>query len=366
VTIGATAFTNDAATSLTINNTNTGAANTGTAAEGIVTVDMTDAALATLAFTGTAATTVALGADTATTFTITDSDSGAVIVTPTSFSAATITATNSGTGTLTIGSFSGSSTLATLDLNGSVAATVSADTLATGVTVAGSTDNAVVSLSLTGATGTHSDNITLGNGNDSVTVLGGGAATATENITLGNGGTATTHNVVDLSGNASIANVVVGTGMNVVTMGSGVDTVTFGTHAASATVFDTVAVTATTQSYTPQTTSSQLSINTASLDVIKGLVAGDTISFAGLASGEVAATATNLAGVAGDVVFAHGTYVGGSTNSFTLNSSGADTLMTYDSSGHTASGGNFVSVVLVGTSFTSAIAHTVTSTLHIA
>ncbi len=313
----------DAATSLAISNTTTG---TDTAS---VTIGaLTDDTLATLSFSGSGATTITLLTDTAKAETITNSGTGAATVTE-----------------------APSATLATLNLNGSVAFTLgtadvgtpasatSGDTLHTGVTVAGSTDNAVVSLAIDGAASGKTDSITLGNGADTVQVLVGGG---TENITLGNGA-----NTVELSQVAAgtVDKIVLGTGVNAVTLGLGLDTVTFGTHAKA----DSLILTnSTTGSFATPTTTSQVTIIATAVDVVTGLVAGDTITVPGATS---VAAATNLAagGAATDVEVAHGTY-SGTAGTFSYSSAGTDTLMTY------GTGATAVSVVLVGFDFTSKIA----------
>jgi len=359
--IGGTLTTN--APTFTIN-----ATETGTATNSVVTIaDLNDVTLTTLAFTGVATTTIgAMATLTGTSFTITDSDTGAVSITAGDIvDAATLTFTNSGAGSLVIGSLTAASA-ATIDLNGSVGLTLIGDSVATGVTVAGGTDNAKVSLTFTtGATGTHTDTITLGNGIDTIT-LGAGAAGATEIITLGNGGTSVAANhfsTVNLLASASTATVTVGTGVNLVETGTGLDNVTFGAHSPSVTAYDTLSVGQTAASFTIATTNSQTAINANALDVIKGLVAGDTLSFANIAnltgaaaggdggaSAVVSGSAANgLGGVNAEVTFAHGTYSGGN---FTLSATGTDTLVTYDA-GNTAAH-HFVSVVLVGYDYNAA------------
>jgi S-layer protein len=93
---------------------------------------------------------------------------------------------------------------------------------------------------------------------------------------------------------------------------------------------------------------------TSTFDVIRGLVAGDTITLIkaiGTDAGTTVKTAdltlagTNLAAANNAVVFATGTYDAGA-GTFTYAANGADTVMTYDTgAGATVTG---ESVVLVG------------------
>jgi hypothetical protein len=135
-----------------------------------------------------------------------------------------------------------------------------------------------------------------------------------------------------------------GPGQDSVTLGDGLDRVTFGSGGDSLVANSTIA------SFATATTTSQTTISTANLDVIKGLSVGDSITFAGGPDG-VSGAATvqaskNLAGVAGDVEFARGTYnaIG---ETFTENTTGHDTLLTYGTTGH------FVGIVLVGIQYIS-------------
>jgi hypothetical protein len=282
---------------------------------------------------------------------------------------------------LTITTDATTASLATIDLNGSVALTLTGDSVTTGVTVAGSTDNAAVSLTLAGSAATYTDSITLGNGKaDMVDVtaaagtetisLGNGAGdtvtvvdavgTSTSTITVGNGGTATHVNVVDVSADIGAATITVGTGVDTVKLGpgqevasgtsaAGVQTVTFGAHTSTTISYDTLDLSLDLGNNSfANAGNNPSSIITSGLDIVTGLVKGDQIVLP--QTDTVVANAASLAGAIGDVEFAHGTY-SASAGTFAYNASGADTLMTYDSDGT-----HLVSVVLVGTTFTSHIA----------
>jgi len=145
--------------------------------------------------------------------------------------------------------------LQALTLNGNVAIKVGGVSYASGITVAGASDNAAVSLVSTGNTLAGStDSVTLGNGNDQVT-LGQGQIGSTQSITLGSGidsvtsasdGTvnialgatssgsdtitvsgndanvtlsAGTSNLITLGGSSDVVNLSLGSGSNSVTLG---------------------------------------------------------------------------------------------------------------------------------------------------
>jgi hypothetical protein len=341
-------FSDDSAATLTISNVGT-----GIGALGVVTLkSFTDSSLATLNFAGSNAIQIVSLTDGITSgVTINDSNNSAVDIAAfgSSVAATTITVTNSSaTGLLTIGDGTGviATALNSLTLNGAVAFTLASDSVISGTTVSAGTDNADVSIALAGTAAGDTDNVVLGNGNDSVAVRGSG----TENITLGNGGTAAAVNTVDLNGSTAVATVVVGTGMNDVTLGSGLEKVTFGRHVATASFYDMVGATSTSASFSSATTSSQNSVATANLDIVSGLVAGDKIVLP-VATDSLAA-ATNLAGANGAALLAHGSY-NASSGSFVYNPSGSDSLLTYDAVN--GSSHPFVSLVLVGVSFSSAI-----------
>ena len=103
-----------------------------------------------------------------------------------------------------------------MNLNGAVTMTKSAMAATTGIRVNGSTDNNVVSLTLSGITAAGvTDTITLGNGNAD-TVIYGAASLGTHNVTFGAG----TANVYTESATvAGVATVNLGTGSSTVTFG---------------------------------------------------------------------------------------------------------------------------------------------------
>ena len=176
---------------------------------------------ATAAVTITAATVV-----NSTNISVVNSGSAALtIATLTDSAATTETFTNSGTSTLTIGGTAHPGTaLTTINYNGNVADTITADAVTTAITVKGATNNANVSLTFTGITAAGvTDTITLGNGVD--TVIFSAASLGTHNVTLGNG-----------AGNTFTENTTIVGNVNL-TLGTGNTTVTFGTAATMTTGF---------------------------------------------------------------------------------------------------------------------------------
>jgi len=157
---------------------------------------LSDNFLTTLAFGGSEATTLTALTTTATSLTVTDSDAASVTIGAGSFADTVLTSAifsnTSATGTLTIGGVLGipETALATLNLNGNVSVYFNNVTVTSGITVAGSTDNANVGFTATGAATAagKTDSVTLGNGSDSVE-LGAGAPTSTQTVVLGNGST---------------------------------------------------------------------------------------------------------------------------------------------------------------------------------
>jgi hypothetical protein len=193
------------------------------------------------------------------------------------------------------------------------------------------------------------------NGTDSLSVQNGNgdwiyaSGTHPVSIHMGNG----INDVAEHEGGGNAA-ISVGTGLgDTVEVGSGVDTVSFGAHAPSLTLWDTLDLdNLTAQSFTPQTTASQVSVLAGGLDVVSGLAHGDHIDLPGAASGDtVGGVITNLAGVAGEVVFSTGTLSGGV---FTYSAGGHDALMIYDNGS-----GGFVDVALVGGAAEAAHAHAI-------
>jgi len=199
-----------------VSNAGTGQVNTITAFQ--------DASLSTLSLTGTGSTTISNAFTTnATTLTI------------------NANATNgTAASALTFGGGISGTSLTTLTLTGTENISLGTVTQGTGnFTVAGSADNANISLALAGVTSSgHTVGITLGNGNNVVTDTSA-AAGASVNITLGNG-----NNTVTVGATATNT-VVLGTGHNnVIEAAGGNVNLTFGAHTASgsAAVIDNLTV----------------------------------------------------------------------------------------------------------------------------
>jgi S-layer protein len=154
------------ATSMTINNTNT-------SAHGLVATLLTNDNLGSLTFTGTGETYITTLTDgTSTTLTLANTGTQTAVVTAITTSAVMTSLTLSGNvqvGTGLVGSASG----VLLTNTG-------------GITISGATDHAAVRVIATGAALTNTDNITLGNGNNSITNTSS-ATDATVNITVGTG-----------------------------------------------------------------------------------------------------------------------------------------------------------------------------------
>jgi len=249
VTIGALSETTAAAaTTFTINNTETNAA-------GVTITTLTDNSLATLDFKGTNASAI-------TTFDSTSSSAIAI--------------NNTGTSTATIGTFTDNSatsvtlgsgvTLGQGATTGAEASIGLQDNGTSGIAVYGSSDNAHVTVNLTaGATTGKTDTIDLGNGNNYVA----------------DASTATTGTV----------NIAVGTGSNMLVLGTavtatdGVFNVTLGTHTA-ATGIDSITVNAT----------GGANYATVANVVITGAVTGDVIKFGSDASSSSTALTATTAG----------------------------------------------------------------------
>jgi S-layer protein len=216
-------------------------------------------------------------------------------------SAASETLTNSGSSTLAVGVLAGQN-LASLTLNGNVAADLMGDTVATGVTVNGTTDNSAVTvdMSLSGAASGATDSITLGNGTDSVNDLA--AAGATVNIRVGNGGNSTTANTITVGdanstimAGSGVNTILAGNGTNTITVGNGNDIITAGNG--NNTIIagsgnDTISVGAGLNAITVGAGADTLQFTTGSSDgsgsvysTITGAQAGDTLAFAGTGTG---------------------------------------------------------------------------------
>jgi S-layer protein len=304
LTIGTTL--NDGAPTLTITNTST-----STAAS--VINNLTDNALSTLILAGSDKTTITTLVD----------------------SAGVVAITNSGTSTATIGTTWTTASLANLTLTNGVALTLS-DSLATGIAIGGSTDNAVVNLSLLGAgnhvvalgngndivvSGAGNDTITVGNGNNSITGGAGGDA-----ITLGTGVNTLVYRVTT----DSVANNTTQAGMDVVTnVNFSVDTITL--PGGVTTVFAPLAI----------ATADNLGL-LATLSGTAGLAGGAGTAFA---TANTAVVVTISAGTAA------GTYlVTDDASGAGVAFSGADTIIKLVSSSGTAAVGSFTTAA--ATTFT--------------
>jgi hypothetical protein len=178
--------------------------------------------------------------------------------------------------------------------------------------------------------GAGNNKVTLGNGINTVFSDGGA-----DTIVVGNG----YNNISTGAGNDKIT---VGTGANIVNAGTGSDTITFGAHVVG--MIDQLVIGSATDSGSLVTATG----STAALDVVKGIQAGDTITFSGMsyATGNLSLTGSTLAGTDNAVVFATGTY-DATAKTFVYSATGTDTLVTYDTDA-TASSVVDHSIVLVG------------------
>ena len=161
-------------TSLTINNS----AVNGSAISNYIET-LTDNYLTSLTFGGADGIDVNSLSTTSASLTITDNNASTLVIATladTSLTSATFTnSVNTTAATFHIQNTLTEAGLATLNLNGNVTVSVTGDTVTSGITVAGSTDNASVSLNFsTAATAAgKTDSVALGNGNDAV-ALGAG------------------------------------------------------------------------------------------------------------------------------------------------------------------------------------------------
>lgn len=267
---------------------------TSTGASAITT--LTAASLANLAYSGSKAFSTAIANDAAAAVTISNTNTGS-------------------TGVLTVNS-SALNSAATINLQGSVAATLTSS-LNGSQKVVGGTDNQAVSIT---ASSGGVKTITLGNGANTV-VTGAGA----DVITLGNGA-------------------------NTVTPGAGADTVNFDI---SHTGIDTVVYGATGQTASTAVSNGATVISVATgFDIINGMHAGDKIDLTALTAAAYTAAATAVltsimtGGTNGDIALVRGNY-NTVTGYFTTSSSGADTLVQWDNDG-TGAGTTVESILLVG------------------
>ncbi len=231
---------------------------------------LTDLNLTSLSISGPQSLIVSTLTDDAPALSVTDSAEGnSAIHALNGANLTTATFTQTGTGVLTVGDASQTSTqIATLNLTGNVAFTLSGDAVSTGVTVNGAGDTQGVALDLVnGAAAGHIDQITLGNGSNRVT---------------------------DHSADGQ-ANITVGTGANQITLtGTGVSgTITLGTHGIGTT--DQIAVGAVGYSanlaqvmiagYNPNTDRLQFTADPQSVNSVVMTVSASTLSAYATANG---------------------------------------------------------------------------------
>jgi len=228
-------FTSDTSTALTINNTETNAA-------GVTFGTLNDSALGSFTFSGTGATTIDSLITTVSFLTVTNSGTGAVAV-------ESITDNNLTKLTLSAGVALGQGINFSGEASGQTYQGLS-DTLATGITVVGSADNAHVTLNL-GTTGA-------------------GSSGATDTISLGNAN----NYVSDVNDDGTIT-LTVGTGSNYIALATGATgataytaAITLGTHT-STTGIDEISLGG---------TGVATGATVASV-VITGAVTGDTLIF---------------------------------------------------------------------------------------
>jgi S-layer protein len=251
----------DVSTSVTIDNSLTAYHTNSLTIAGI-----TDNYLTSLTFGGADGTTLGTVTTAATSLTVTDNDAAAVVINTLADSALT-TATfantvNTKAATFVIGNTLSEAALATLNLNGNVQVHVTGDLVTTGITVAGTTDNANVIIDLSGAAtaGNKTDTVALGNGNDTV-LLGAGAGItaatppapgATEAVTvswaaIGTGGGTETIGGITVTATGAESNVSVAEAVDAILGGgswTGVTATTSGAYTLSGLSGSTTVLTA--------------------------------------------------------------------------------------------------------------------------
>lgn len=318
---------------------------------------LTDSNLAALNVSGTASVTIGaasisgnaltIDATAATNATGTSPDAAALTITSLTDTAAKFALTVDGSEAVSIGTLASSATgalaitssddaglsIGTLTSAGATSITITNNSTATDgvVTVTNAvTDAAATKLALMGdvaidfASGANASALTVNASTDNAAVT------------------------IDLSLSSENNVVTLGTGTDTVHLGSGADTVTFGAHTTTSTAYDELYLGLQTANNTASAT--QPSVLTTGFAVASGLVSGDVLNLSaitGQTSAALAATATvaqvtNLAGVANEVVEAHGTY---SNGTFTYAANGNDTLLTVDTG---TTGHAYQSIVLVG------------------
>ena len=214
-----------------------------TAATGVTTIGgLADAALSTLNIQSYGLTLGSISSSAAS-FTLGGNGAGAITIgsiADAQLTTAQISETSTSintTNTITIGS-STLPALQSLTLNGYVAIKVNGVTDSSGFNLAAANDNAAVSFTSSGLTSAgDTDVVKLGNGNDQVT-LGQGQLGSTQNITLGDGADSVTsasvgtlnitlgsgNNSITSTGNNTLVNISAGNGNNTVTIGGSYNT----------------------------------------------------------------------------------------------------------------------------------------------
>jgi hypothetical protein len=315
----------------------------------------------------TAATIYTLATDTATdTFNLTLKSAAAIAggsVTATTVETVNITVTDTNTtkhvDTLTLVD----TALATLKISGNAGLTLTnTNTTITSVDASGMTNTAGTSGGFTWTAGALAAASTIKGSATGGDTINAAAAVAKVTITE----TAGTNSI---TGSSTVASVLTGgTGADTIVGGAGKDTIVGGggadiiTGGAGADIITVSSATANIvqlvagNSGANTSTTIQTAELTSTFDVVKGLVAGDTITLTAAAFGFVATTGAatanltlagiNLAGATNKVVFAAGTY-DSAAGTFTYAANGLDTAMTYDDTA-AGTGGSFETIILVG------------------
>lgn len=201
------------------------------------------------------------------------------------------------------------------------------------------------------AVGSLSNTYVGGAGNDLITSNNVVANT----VTLGNGANSYTHagaGVQTVTGGTGVDTIITGTGNDVIVGGGGADQITGGMGADSITVSGTTSniIQAIGHSGANTSTTIQTSELTSTFDVVRGLVAGDTITTGNtniVTAVKLVTAGTNLAGsaVEDSAIFARGTY-DAVNGTFSFGAAGLDSALTYDST--TGAGITNETIILVG------------------
>ena len=313
--------------SLTINNTEV-----AHGPEALVITNLNAANLTSLTFNGSEGALISNLNSAATSLTLVDNNTSTFEIGAlgdTALTSATFTnSVNSSSAAFVIDGTPTEAGLATLNLNGNVAFSVTGVAVTSGITVAGGTDNATVTFdsSASGATVSgKTDSITLGNGDHDIVHLGAGVAGSTQTVVLGNGvgdtisstslgtvnatvGSATAGTDSITANSASTFHVTAGNGTNVIsdTAASAATSITVGTGANSITVGNTASGTialgthaATVADSITLGYSNSVTTSVAGMEKISGLnnVGADTLVFSGDAAPITAITEITAAQV---------------------------------------------------------------------